>query len=148
MEKKHAGNRKGKAGAGKPGSSFITQLDAYLPGAEEWDRLIEEKEGFSEDEDPASLRSRLRRMAPEAEIDLHGMTRAEAVSALDLFFQSARRDGLQKVLVIHGKGNHSGSGSVLPSLVREYLQKAPFAGETGKAHRTAGGSGATWVLLK
>ena len=128
--------------------SFLDQLEAYLPGEGEWEQLLLEKEGSDTEADPALQRSRRRKMAPEAEIDLHGLTRMEAETALDRFFTDSRRKGLCKILVIHGKGKHSGSTSVLPDFVKKYLQDSPYAGETGTPDRLQGGSGATWVLLK
>jgi len=126
---------------------FAQQIERYLPKEADWEQLIGEKE--LPDTDPVLRRSTLRRIAPEAEIDLHGMTRDEAVTALDRFFREAASRDLQKVLIIHGKGNHSDKdGAVLPDVVREYLQYSPIAGESGQADRSLGGSGATWVILK
>ena len=84
----------------------------------------------------------------DEEIDLHGMTVMEAGSALDLFFKRAQRMGYEKVLIIHGKGNHSSSGGVLRSWIKTYLDKCSAAGRRGQAERSRGGSGATWVMIK
>ena len=46
-------------------------------------------------------------MQPEASLDLHGLTRDEAWERLDMFITECKRRGLRKVLLIHGKGNHS-----------------------------------------
>jgi DNA-nicking Smr family endonuclease len=96
----------------------------------------------------AARRSALRRMAPQAEIDLHGFTACEAVAALDSFIGESVQKGLKKVLIIHGKGHHSRQGVVLKKLVAEYLSKHPMAGENGLSERDSGGSGARWVLLR
>lgn len=97
---------------------------------------------------PAERRRMLHARKPEAVIDLHGMTRDEAWSRLESFFADCRRRGLEKVLVIHGKGTHSGNGSVLISLVRLFIEQHPHAGESGFSAREDGGSGSTWVILK
>ncbi len=97
---------------------------------------------------PAERRRLLHARKPEAVIDLHGMTRDEAWPRLESFFADCRRRGLEKVLIIHGKGTHSGNGSVLISLVRHFLEQNPHAGESGFSTREEGGSGATWVILK
>lgn len=93
-------------------------------------------------------RELLRAMAPEAELDLHGMTAEEALPAMQNFFRDVHRRGLRKVLIIHGKGNHSKNAPVLKREVGLFLEKCPFTGETGTPQKKWGGSGATWVLLK
>ncbi|MCG8453339.1 MAG: Smr/MutS family protein [Spirochaetales bacterium] len=81
-------------------------------------------------------------------LDLHGLTAQEAQSALHAFIASMRRRGLRKGLVIHGKGKHSPSGSVLKPFVEEYLLSSKEVGDFAKAPRKDGGSGATWFLLR
>ncbi|MDR1420030.1 MAG: Smr/MutS family protein [Treponema sp.] len=99
-------------------------------------------------EESVMRRRRLRAKRPDGVIDIHGMTRDEAASALDVFFGDARRGGCEKVLVIHGKGNHSAGDAVLKAFTKDFIERCPFAGESGYAARAEGGSGATWVLLK
>ena len=96
----------------------------------------------------AERRRRVKAKAPDAVIDLHGLTRDEAWMRLSAFFADARRQGLEKVQVIHGKGNHSAGEAVLKRATREFLERCPFAGEHGAADNKSGGSGATWVVLK
>ncbi|OHE68497.1 MAG: DNA mismatch repair protein MutS, partial [Treponema sp. GWC1_61_84] len=96
----------------------------------------------------AERRRRLRAKNPDATIDLHGLTRDEAWLRLSAFFADARRMGAEKVLVVHGKGNHSEGESVLKRTTREFVERCPFAGESGQAEVRLGGSGATWVALK
>jgi len=93
-------------------------------------------------------RSRLRNKKPDAHLDLHGLTRDEAWQALETFFNVSKEKGLEKILVIHGKGNHSKSEAVLKRIVMEFIEHCPFAGESGRRKAAAGGDGATWVLLK
>lgn len=93
-------------------------------------------------------RRRLLGKQPDGTIDLHGLTRDQAWEALDSFFEEGRRKGFEKLLVVHGKGNHSEGESVLKRTVREYVERCPFAGESGHGAASAGGSGVTWVLLK
>ena len=88
------------------------------------------------------------RIRIDAEIDLHGMTVREAEKALDDFFRISREMGYRKVMIIHGKGNHSSGGGVLSAWVKRYLEREPSAGRTGKADRKNGGRGATWVMIK
>jgi DNA-nicking Smr family endonuclease len=97
---------------------------------------------------PADRRRRLLRKESDASLDLHNLTQDEAWQALDTFFRAGKQQGFEKLLVIHGKGNHSGSEAVLKDLTRKYIENCPFAGESGHGPSAAGGSGTTWVLLK
>lgn len=98
--------------------------------------------------DTLAEKRRLRTMRPQAEIDLHGMTLEKAYSALVTFFDEAVRRRYQKVLIIHGKGNHSQDGPVLARFVQKFLETHIHAGETGHPKGREGGSGSTWVILK
>ena len=93
-------------------------------------------------------RRSLRAKKAEASIDIHGLTRGEAWAALEGFFAKAREQNMKKILVIHGKGNHSKGGAVLGQTVRSFIEGCPFAGESGYEKGAGGGRGATWVLLK
>ena len=106
-------------------------------------------------------RYRLLRKKPEASIDLHGLNREEAWTALETFFENSRRNGFEKVLIIHGKGNHrnytltntllddsSWNEGVLRDLARHFIESCSFAGESGQCTAREGGTGATWVILK
>lgn len=94
-------------------------------------------------------RSYLREMRPEARIDLHGLTRDEAWSRLTEFVNSCVRRGLKKILIVHGKGNHSrGSDPVLGPMVRTFIEQNPNLGTSGHPDHTQGGNGATWVIIK
>jgi DNA-nicking Smr family endonuclease len=97
---------------------------------------------------PQERRSRLRNKKPDTEIDIHGLSRDEAWMALENFFNDSKAKGLEKLLVIHGKGNHSAGEAVLKRIVMEFIEHCPFAGESGRGKAAAGGEGATWVLLK
>ena len=94
-----------------------------------------------------SRRSRLLRKKPDASIDLHGLSRDEAWQALEVFFLENSRCGSEKLLIIHGKGNH-GSESVLKEMVRQFIECSAIAGESGHNPARGGGTGATWVILK
>jgi DNA-nicking Smr family endonuclease len=93
-------------------------------------------------------RRRLRSKKPDAELDIHGQTRDDAWQSLETFFNHAREKELEKVLIIHGKGNHSADEPVLKRVVMDFIERCPFAGESGRGKASAGGEGATWVLLK
>ena len=88
------------------------------------------------------------RMKIDDVLDLHGLTIPEARTALDVFFDEAYREGFRKVLIIHGKGNHSKNGPVLGTWLKQYLDSCRKAGKTGTADKKHGGSGATWVIIR
>ena len=121
-----------------PMDSWIRTKGIYDKDAEEGERTVSAQE----------KRRRLRNKKPDAEIDIHGMNREEARQALEFFFNESKAKGCEKVLIIHGKGNHSTGESVLKRTVLEFIEHCPVAGESGRGKSSTGGEGATWVLLK
>jgi len=105
-------------------------------------------EAESDQINPRENRSRLRNKKPDAHLDIHGLTRVEAWQALNNFFNDSKEKGLKKILIIHGKGNHSTGEAVLKRMLTEFIEQCPFAGESGRGKPSTGGEGATWVLLK
>lgn len=91
---------------------------------------------------------RLDSLKYQAVLDLHGMTSEEAKTALRGFIDTSARAGLEKVLVIHGKGLHSEGAPVLKKATRDVLETHPLAGRFGEAAKEEGGSGAVWVLIR
>ncbi len=87
-------------------------------------------------------------MEPQAVLDLHGMSSREAEQALERFIYRARSRGARKVLIVHGKGNHSQEQPVLRGVVYRYLEKCPYTGAFASAKRKHGGRGATWVVIR
>ncbi|MDH4225110.1 MAG: Smr/MutS family protein [Deltaproteobacteria bacterium] len=88
---------------------------------------------------------------PDAELDLHGKTREQAVRALQSFILTSRRQGLRRVLVITGKGHHSGDeGPVLGRLAAHWLTKngTPYVWDFQPAPPRLGGDGALVVRLR
>jgi DNA-nicking Smr family endonuclease len=84
------------------------------------------------------------------EIDLHGLTRDEAIDALALFIAAAGRRGQQAVLVITGKGAHSPGEPVLQGAVADWLLKEgkEWVVEFVPAPQNLGGDGAFVVFFK
>jgi DNA-nicking Smr family endonuclease len=98
---------------------------------------------------PAVLR-RLRRgeYRVQREIDLHGLTVAEAKQALRAFLVSCLEHGVHCVRVIHGKGLRSGNrGPVLKSAVNAVLRRTGAVLAFVSARQADGGTGALYVLL-
>lgn len=84
------------------------------------------------------------------QLDLHGLTREEALAALPRFLLSAQKNGQKAVLVITGKGNHSSDEPVLHQAVASWLRDAGKTSvvEFAPAPREMGGSGAYVVFLR
>lgn len=97
------------------------------------------------------------RTAPEARIDLHGMTLAEAQPELTRFILRSQEKGLRLVLVITGKGRVSDDRGPIPvrrGLLRhqvpDWLSRPPLAQavlQIAPAHVRHGGEGAYYVYL-
>ncbi len=87
--------------------------------------------------------------AVDAEIDLHGLTGAQAKAALREFIADAVQRNMQCVRIIHGKGKRSGPrGPVLKNIVNRWLQYTDIVLAFASARSVDGGSGAVYVLLK
>lgn len=93
--------------------------------------------------------SELRTMMPEATLDLHGMSEAEAKTALQDFLAEAKTEKLRKISIIHGKGLHSQDGiGILKAVVELTLNESGLVSEAFPPKAQFGGSGALWVILK
>lgn len=99
--------------------------------------------------------SRMRRLKSGAiriamELDLHGLTREEALDNLKRFITGAYNRGQSAVLVITGKGNNSPGEPVLQAAVAGWLreQGKGMVAEFSPAPAKLGGSGAFVVFLK
>jgi DNA-nicking Smr family endonuclease len=86
----------------------------------------------------------------EATLDLHGLTRREALERVGYFLENASFHQLQTVLIVTGKGTHSAGEAVLRSAVEEDLRDSshPAILEWGRAPREHGGEGALVVFLR
>jgi DNA-nicking Smr family endonuclease len=84
------------------------------------------------------------------QLDLHGLTREEALQALPRFLSGAQKKGQKAVLVITGKGNHSPEEPVLHQAIASWLRDAGRGTvlEFAPAPREMGGSGAYVVFLR
>jgi DNA-nicking Smr family endonuclease len=98
------------------------------------------------------------RITPEARLDLHGMTLAEAHPELIRFVLGAQAAGRRLVLVITGKGRLVADDGPIPlrrGLLRhqvpQWLHQPPLAGaviQVAQAHLKHGGAGAYYVYLR
>lgn len=98
------------------------------------------------------------KLAPEARIDLHGMTLSEAHPELIHFILNAQSAGLRLVLVITGKGKRRDDTGPIPQRVGalrhqvpQWLRQPPLGAailQVTEAHLKHGGSGAYYVYLR
>lgn len=100
------------------------------------------------EEERSKDRSWLLDMPYEAQIDLHGLTAEEAALRLDQFVGECYKRGIRKILIIHGKGNHSEDMPVLSGMVRSFVERDYRLGESGHPDKKDGGKGATWVIVR
>jgi len=85
----------------------------------------------------------------DAELDLHGMTVAQAQDALAHFIHTSRIANDRCVRIIHGKGyGSSNRGPRLKPMVNQWLQKRNEILAFCSARPADGGTGAVYVLLK
>jgi DNA-nicking Smr family endonuclease len=120
-------------------------LDADELGVETGEELAWRREGV-----PESVVRRLRRgrFAQRDELDLHGMTQAEARLAVLGFLSECVDRDLRCVRIIHGKGRGSGHrGPVLKLAVNRWLRRNDAVRAFCSARRADGGTGALYVLL-
>jgi DNA-nicking Smr family endonuclease len=84
----------------------------------------------------------------QRDVDLHGMRREEARTALSAFLREAVRAGIRCVRVVHGKGLGSpGRAPVLKGLVQRWLSQRREVLAFVQAKPLEGGAGALVVLL-
>jgi DNA-nicking Smr family endonuclease len=84
----------------------------------------------------------------EREIDLHGLTVAQAKQALRQFLVRALEERVRCVRIVHGKGLRSGPrGPVLKAAVDAVLRHTGAVLAYVSARQADGGTGAVYVLL-
>ena len=98
------------------------------------------------------------KLAPEAKLDLHGMTVAQAHPALQRFVLRCHDAGMRLVLVVTGKGKQSldigptpQKYGILRHQVPQWLRIVPLAPvvlQTAQAHVRHGGEGAYYIYLR
>lgn len=93
--------------------------------------------------------------APEASLDLHGMTLVAAEKAVSRFLAESAGQNLRLVLIVTGKGTRLEGGRVFGGRIRAefpgWLERADnrsVVAGVRAAHPRHGGSGAFYVLLR
>jgi DNA-nicking Smr family endonuclease len=99
-------------------------------------------------------------IAPDATLDLHGMTQTTAHRALAQFLRGARERGSRLIVVVTGKGNPRAPDAaawtesphgVLKEMVPRWLAEpgmSQWIARVQPAHIRHGGSGALYVYLR
>ena len=118
-----------------------------------WDSVTETGEELSYARDGIGIQTlrKLRRghWVTQAELDLHGLTVAEARGLLAEFLYLCARRGLRCVRIVHGKGLRSKNREpVLKQKVGRWLMQRDDILAYCQARPVDGGSGALMVLLK
>ncbi len=103
-------------------------------------------------------RMRKGKLTPEARLDLHGMSQAQAHPALTRFIHASHSRGLRLVLVITGKGKDRDAPGPMPvprgvlkHQVPHWLSAPGLRGlvlQVTEAHIRHGGTGAYYVYLR
>lgn len=83
----------------------------------------------------------------QAAVDLHGCNSESAREAVLQLLNDAKRDQLQVVKIVHGKGAHTGQ-TLLKTYVNGWLPQLPDVLAFVSALPRDGGAGAVYVLLR
>ncbi len=114
-----------------------------LTATQEEVRVTESETETSVKKVVASATHRLRAMGASPEVDLRGMTAAEALLELDRFLDNAVMGRLQEVRIIHGKGT-----GVVRSAVRDHLKRSAYIRTFRPGRFGEGEDGVTIAELK
>ncbi len=131
----------------------MTAAHDLVPALEE--RLVAQPVRIDRRTHQQMTRGKLR---PEARIDLHGMTLAEAHPELIRFVLNAHEAGKRLILVITGKGKRGDDQGPIPQRVGvlrhqvpQWLTQPPLGAvvlQVTPAHLKHGGGGAFYVYLR
>lgn len=131
----------------------LTDDELFLDSLGKMDSVFRDE--IPQDEEAAAAPRRMRqlrqgKLAPEAKLDLHGLSRQEAREKVRFFLEDATFHGLKTVLIITGRGKGSSDGPVLRQFMERYLSSDARAWvvEWGRAPARYGGEGALVVFLK
>ncbi len=125
--------------------------ESLAPAPDSVEHLSGDQVEFRRDQITVRTLRKLRRGAfrLDDELDLHGLTRAEAKPALREFLNGAAACGHRVVRIVHGKGRGSGPrGPVLKHAVAAWLARSDSVLAYVSARAADGGTGALYVLLR
>jgi DNA-nicking Smr family endonuclease len=129
--------------------NFSDIYKAWSKESEEEKAIAEAKRQKDKKDSKGISISYLRSMSPQAELDLHGLTSDIALLRTREFLEKSRAEGLKKVSIITGKGNHSKDGKgVLQEVALSEIRLSGIVREAYNPKAIDGGSGAIWVIFK
>ena len=153
-----AGERVSEAGKKPPPKALFSRADESAVLQESLEADIDDIQGHNGDglrfHRPHVGKRTMRKLSRggfsvQDEIDLHGMTVAEAKPRLADFIEGCARDGRLCVRVVHGKGLGSGGrGPVLKQKVNRWLRQWDSVLAFVSTRQVDGGTGAIYVLLR
>jgi len=123
---------------------FLAALDEGFPRTEPSEQATSTK-------GPQRLKKIRLKRRTDARLDLHGMTRKDAIPRLHTFIKEHFLEGSRVVEIVTGKGLRSPGGrSVLRPAVEEWLLRkgTRYVDSFAPAPRQAGGRGALIVILR
>ncbi len=138
-----------------PSPPEIQPLEDFLRSREAFEVAFHP--GYQEGGPEARNRPLMRKLrrggfSVQAQLDLHGLTQAEAQTALEAFLVRCRLADLRCVRIVHGKGRNSNAGEgILKQKVPQWLSTRRFSRlilAFSSAPPRDGGTGATYVLLR
>ena len=130
-----------------------TSLEYFLHALGELD--VSFSDGIPAEEESRTEPRRMRqvrqgKLRPEAHLDLHGLSRGEALEKVRFFLENAVHHGRRTVLLVTGRGKGSEGEPVLRGEVERYLRSEgrSLVVEWDRAPRQYGGEGALILFLK
>lgn len=129
--------------AAQPGSAAEGSLEAISPIA------AEARVEFHRDGMQLRQWQRLKRggMPWQLAVDLHGVTRNEALRAVDRLIRQAQEEQANCLRIVHGKG-HGSDGVTIKSELNHWLRRHEQVLAFCSATPADGGAGALYVLLR
>lgn len=96
----------------------------------------------------ADFSSKKKSLSKTISIDLHGLTRYDAIAKTEALLHQYKNASDIKICIIHGAGIHSKEEPVLKKAVNAYLKNCPFVRYFRPGRNNEGGCGVTIVFLK
>jgi DNA-nicking Smr family endonuclease len=138
-----------------PPSAPVGDADLFVAALGQLDAVFSDQFPEEDEAVPTVTPRRMKLLArgklmPEATLDLHGLSREEALERVGHFLDNAAYHGRKTLLIVTGKGLRSESEPVLRAAIEGYLAGEGRArvAEWGRAPRQFGGDGALAVFLK
>ncbi len=113
-----------------------------------YEKILKDKnDDFEELQESFSIKKKT--TAKDVSIDLHGLTRYDAIAKLDALLGKHKNASDVKICIIHGAGIHSKENEpVLKKVVNQYLKNNPFVRYFRPGRNNEGGCGVTIAFLK